>query len=350
MRSRTCCGNTTPDGRPMLVCKISRIRTSKRSCRGSPPALRRRSAKHTLRENKPSNCPCGCQTGEGKMKLLRYGPAGREKPGLLDADGKIRDLSGQIAYVDGQALTSETLGRLAKLDPATLPIVDGSPRLGCPVGSVSKFVAVGLNYADHAAEANMPLPSEPIIFFKATSCIVGPNDDVILPPGSTKGDWEIELGIVIGRTARYVEEREALDYIAGYCLVNDVSEREYQLERGGTWDKGKGFDTFGPVGPVLVTADELGSPQSLGMWLDVNDQRMQTGSTKTMIFGVATLVSYISRIMSLFPGDIITTGTPPGVGMGKKPAPIYLKPGDVMTLGIEGLGTQRQHVRAWSRE
>jgi len=284
------------------------------------------------------------------MKLLRYGPAGREKPGLLDVDGKIRDLSGQIADVDGQALTSETLGRLAKLDPATLPIVDGSPRLGCPVGSVSKFVAVGLNYADHAAEANMPLPSEPIIFFKATSCIVGPNDDVILPPGSTKGDWEIELGIVIGRTARYVEEREALDYIAGYCLVNDVSEREYQLERGGTWDKGKGFDTFGPVGPVLVTADELGSPQSLEMWLDVNDQRMQTGNTKTMIFGVATLVSYISRIMTLFPGDIITTGTPPGVGMGKKPAPIYLKPGDVMTLGIEGLGTQRQHVRAWSRE
>ena len=283
------------------------------------------------------------------MKLLRYGPAGREKPGLLDADGKIRDLSGQIADVDGQALTSETLGRLAKLDPATLPIVDGSPRLGCPVGSVSKFVAVGLNYADHAAEANMPLPTEPIIFFKATSCIVGPNDDVILPPGSTKGDWEIELGIVIGRTARYVEEREALDYIAGYCLVNDVSEREYQLERGGTWDKGKGFDTFGPVGPVLVTADELGSPQSLEMWLDVNDQRMQTGSTKTMIFGVATLVSYISRIMTLFPGDIITTGTPPGVGMGKKPAPIYLKPGDVMTLGIERLGTQRQHVRAWSR-
>jgi 2-keto-4-pentenoate hydratase/2-oxohepta-3-ene-1,7-dioic acid hydratase in catechol pathway len=283
------------------------------------------------------------------MKLLRYGPAGREKPGLLDADGKIRDLSGQIADVDGQALSSETLGRLAKLDPATLPIVDGSPRLGCPVGSVSKFVAVGLNYADHAAEANMPLPSEPIIFFKATSCIVGPNDDVILPPGSTKGDWEIELGIVIGCTARYVEEREALDYIAGYCLVNDVSEREYQLERGGTWDKGKGFDTFGPVGPVLVTADELRSPQSLEMWLDVNDQRMQTGSTKTMIFGVATLVSYISRIMTLFPGDIITTGTPPGVGMGKKPAPIYLKPGDVMTLGIEGLGTQRQHVRAWSR-
>ena len=283
------------------------------------------------------------------MKLLRYGAAGREKPGLLDADGKIRDLSGQIADVDGQALAPETLRRLAKLDPATLPIVDGSPRLGCPVGSVSKFVAVGLNYADHAAEANMPLPSEPIIFFKATSCIVGPNDDVILPPGSTKGDWEIELGIVIGRTARYVEEREALDYIAGYCLVNDVSEREYQLERGGTWDKGKGFDTFGPVGPVLVTADELGSPQSLEMWLDVNDQRMQTGSTKTMIFGVATLVSYISRIMTLFPGDIITTGTPPGVGMGKKPAPIYLKPGDVMTLGIEGLGTQRQHVRAWTR-
>ena len=195
----------------------------------------------------------------------------------------------------------------------------------------------------------MALPSEPIIFFKATTCIVGPNDDVILPPGSTKGDWEVELGVVIGRTARYVEEDEALDYVAGYCLVNDVSEREYQLERGGTWDKGKGFDTFGPVGPFLVTADELGDPQSLDMWLDVNGERMQTGNTKTMIFGVAALVSYISRIMTLLPGDIITTGTPPGVGMGKKPAPIYLKPGDVMTLGIEKLGTQRQSVRAWSR-
>ena len=283
------------------------------------------------------------------MKLLRYGPLGQEKPGLLDANNQIRDLSDHLADVDGRALAPEQLARLSALDPATLPVVNGSPRLGCPVRSVSKFIAVGLNYADHAAESNMALPKEPIIFFKATTCIVGPNDDVILPPSSTKSDWEVELGIVMGQTARYVEEHEALDYVAGYCLVNDVSEREYQLERGGTWDKGKGFDTFGPVGPYLVTADEVGDPQSLDMWLDVNGERMQTGNTKTMIFGAAALVSYISRIMTLLPGDIITTGTPPGVGMGKKPAPIYLKSGDVMTLGIEKLGTQRQSVRAWSR-
>jgi len=283
------------------------------------------------------------------MQLLRYGPAGQEKPGQLDTDGRIRDLSGEITDVDGQALLPETLARLSKLDPAVLPVVDGTPRLGCPVGKVGKFVAVGLNYADHAAESNMALPKEPIIFLKATSCIIGPNDDVMLPRGSAKSDWEVELGVVIGRTARSVEETEALDYVAGYCLVNDVSEREYQLERGGTWDKGKCFDTFGPVGPVVVTKDEVGDPQALGMWLDVNGVRMQNGNTRTMIFGIAKLVSYISGLMTLFPGDIITTGTPPGVGMGKKPAPIYLKPGDVMTLGIEKLGQQRQLVREWSR-
>jgi 2-keto-4-pentenoate hydratase/2-oxohepta-3-ene-1,7-dioic acid hydratase in catechol pathway len=283
------------------------------------------------------------------MKLLRYGPVGQERPGLLDADNQIRDLSGHIADVDGRTLAPEQLARLSKLDPATLPIVDGSPRLGCPVGSVSKFVAVGLNYADHAAETNAPIPKEPIVFLKSLSAYCGPNDDVRLPRGSKKLDWEVELGIVIGKLARYVPEHEAMDYVAGYCVCNDVSEREYQLERGGTWDKGKGFDTFGPVGPTLVTADELGDPQSLDMWLDVNGERMQTGNTRTMIFGVAALVSYISRIMTLLPGDIITTGTPPGVGMGKRPAPIYLKPGDVMTLGIEKLGTQRQTVRAWSR-
>jgi 2,4-diketo-3-deoxy-L-fuconate hydrolase len=251
--------------------------------------------------------------------------------------------------VNGEALSPDTLVRLSKLDPALLAIVNGTPRLGCPVANVGKFVAVGLNYADHAAESNMALPKEPIIFLKATSCIVGPNDDVMLPRGSTKSDWEVELGIVIGRTARSVEEAEASDYVAGHCLVNDVSEREYQLERGGSWDKGKGFDTFGPVGPVVVTKDEVGDPHALDMWLDVNGTRMQTGNTRTMIFGVPKLVSYISSIITLFPGDIITTGTPPGVGMGKKPAQIYLKPGDVMTLGIEKLGRQRQLVREWSR-
>ncbi|MFE1597856.1 fumarylacetoacetate hydrolase family protein [Methylobacterium sp. ID0610] len=283
------------------------------------------------------------------MQLLRYGSPGQEKPGLLDADGRIRDLSGEIRDIDGEVLAPSTLARLSGLDPATLPVVDGTPRLGCPVGKVGKFVAVGLNYADHAAEANMALPQEPIVFFKATTCIVGPNDDVMLPRGSTKSDWEVELGIVIGQTARSVDEAEALDHVAGYCLVNDVSEREYQLERGGTWDKGKCFDTFGPIGPVLVTKDEVGDPQQLDMWLDVNGVRMQTGNTRTMVFSVAKLVSYISSIMTLLPGDIITTGTPPGVGMGKKPAPIYLKPGDVMSLGIERLGQQRQMVREWSR-
>ncbi|ABS66191.1 5-carboxymethyl-2-hydroxymuconate Delta-isomerase [Xanthobacter versatilis] len=282
------------------------------------------------------------------MKLLRFGPAGTEKPGALDDAGRIRDLSGVIADLSGDVLSPGSIARLSALDLSTLPVVEGEPRLGCPVGNVGKFIAVGLNYADHAAEANMALPSEPVIFSKATSCIVGPNDDVVLPPASAKGDWEVELGIVIGQTTRYVTPDAALGHVAGYCLVNDVSEREYQLERGGTWDKGKGFDTFGPIGPYVVTADEVQDPQALDLWLDVNGRRMQSGNTRTMIFDVATLVSYISRIMTLFPGDVITTGTPPGVGMGQKPGPIYLKAGDVMELGIEKLGTQRQRVRAWA--
>ena len=268
---------------------------------------------------------------------------------MLDAEGRIRDLSGHISDVDGEVLAPDSLARLIALDLETLPLAVDASRLGCPIARVGKFIAVGLNYADHAAESNMALPKEPIIFTKATSCIVGPNDDVVLPRDSRKSDWEVELGIVVGRTARYVDEGDALDHVAGYCLVNDVSEREYQLERGGSWDKGKSFDTFGPIGPYLVTAEEVGDPQALDMWLDVNDVRMQAGSTKTMIFGPATLVSYISRVMTLFPGDVIATGTPPGVGMGKKPAPIFLKEGDVMTLGIEKLGQQRQNVRKWSR-
>lgn len=282
------------------------------------------------------------------MKLLRFGPAGTERPGVLDGAGRIRDLSGVIADLSGEALSPGGIARLSALDLSTLPVVEGEPRLGCPLGHVGKFIAVGLNYTDHAAEANMAIPSEPVIFSKATSCIVGPNDDVVLPPASTKGDWEVELGIVIGQTARHVTPDAALGHVAGYCLVNDVSEREYQLERGGTWDKGKGFDTFGPIGPYLVTTDEIPDPQALDLWLDVNGRRMQSGNTRTMIFDVATLVSYISRIMTLFPGDVITTGTPPGVGMGQKPEPIYLKAGDVMELGIEMLGTQRQRVRAWA--
>lgn len=280
------------------------------------------------------------------MKLLRYGPAGREKPGLLDADGRVRDLSGHVEDMGGEALSPAGLAALAAIDPATLPPVEGVPRLGCPVARVGKFIAVGLNYADHAAEAGMAIPPEPVIFSKATSCIVGPHDDVVLPPGAAKGDWEVELGIVIGRTARRVTKAAALSHVAGYCVVNDVSEREYQLERGGTWDKGKGFDTFGPVGPWLVTTDEVPDPQALDLWLDLNGRRMQAGTTRTMIFDVATLVSYVSTLMTLFPGDIITTGTPPGVGMGQKPAPVYLKAGDVMELGISGLGAQRQAVKA----
>ncbi len=283
------------------------------------------------------------------MKLLRYGPAGREQPGMLDSEGRIRALSGRCADLGPEELHPKNLAALAGIDPATLPLVPGAPRLGVPFSGTRKFIAVGLNYADHAAESNLPIPSEPVIFTKAVSCLQGPNDPVMIPRDSKKTDWEVELGVVMGRTARYVEESEALGYVAGYAVVNDVSEREFQMERGGTWDKGKGCDTFGPVGPWLVTRDEVGDVQNLGMWLDVNGQRMQTGSTRTMIFGVATLVSYISRFLTLEPGDIITTGTPPGVGAGKKPQPVFLKAGDTVRLGIDKLGEQQQEVIAWRR-
>jgi 2-keto-4-pentenoate hydratase/2-oxohepta-3-ene-1,7-dioic acid hydratase in catechol pathway len=283
------------------------------------------------------------------MKLLRYGPAGREQPGLLDAQGRIRALSGRCSDIGPEQLDAATLKILAGIDPGGLPLVPGQPRLGLPFTGTRKFIAIGLNYADHAAEANMAVPGEPVLFTKAISCLQGPNDPVMLPRESKKTDWEVELGVVIGRTARYVEESAALDYVAGYVLINDVSEREYQLERGGTWDKGKGCDTFGPVGPWLVTRDEVGDVQDLNMWLDVNGQRMQTGNTRTMIFGVARLVSYTSCFMTLDPGDIITTGTPPGVGSGKKPHPIYLQAGDTVRLGIDKLGEQQQQVIAWQR-
>ena len=281
------------------------------------------------------------------MKLLRYGPSGSERPGLLDAQGRIRDLSAHVARLDADALSPDSLARLREVDPQSLAIVDGHPRLGIPFVGVSKFIGVGLNYSDHAAESNMPVPKEPILFTKATSCLCGPNDDIIEPQESTKLDWEVELGIVIGTKAQYVSENHALDYVAGYCVVNDVSERDFQLERGSQWDRGKGCDTFGPVGPWLVTTDEVADPQSLALWLAVNGESRQRGSTRTMIFGCAHLVSYISRFMTLLPGDIITTGTPPGVGMAMKP-PRFLKPGDIVTLGIDGLGEQRQRVVAWS--
>ena len=283
------------------------------------------------------------------MKLLRYGPAGREQPGILDGEGKIRALSGRYADIGVEQLAPAALQTLAGLDPTSLPVVSGNPRLGLPFSGTRKFIAIGLNYADHAAESNLPVPSEPVVFTKAISCLQGPNDPVMIPKDSKKTDWEVELGVVIGTTARYVEESAALEYVAGYVLVNDVSEREYQIERGGTWDKGKGCDTFGPVGPWFVTRDEVGDVQNLDMWLDVNGERQQTGNTKTMIFGVATLVSYISRFLTLEPGDIITTGTPPGVGMGKKPQSVYLKAGDSIRLGIEKLGEQQQQVIAWRR-
>lgn len=279
------------------------------------------------------------------MKLLRYGPAGQEKPGLLDSDCNIRDLSGLIDDVDGVALSPENLKKLAALDVQALPVVTGKPRLGVPVTAVGKFIAIGLNFTDHAREANMAIPTEPIVFMKATSCLSGPNDDVIQPKYSTKMDWEVELGIVIGSKAQYVSVEQALDCVAGYCLINDVSERNYQLERGGQWDKGKGFDTFGPVGPYVVTKDEVGNVHELDMWLDVNGERMQTGNTRTMIFDCAKIVSYLSECMTLLPGDIICTGTPPGVGMGMKP-PRFLKVGDVMTLGIDKLGEQHQRIVA----
>jgi len=283
------------------------------------------------------------------MKLVRYGKPGKEKPGLVDAAGKLRDLSEIIDDIRGETLSPRVLGRLAKIKPEGLPAVRGNPRLGPCVGDVRNFIAVGLNYADHAAESGMPIPKEPIVFNKAPSCIVGPNDDIVIPKGSEKTDWEVELAIVIGSRASYVSEHDAMAHVAGYCICNDVSERAYQLERGGgQWTKGKGCPTFGPLGPWLVTADEIADPQKLSLWLDVNGERMQSGTTATMIFDVKTLVSYISHFMILEPGDVITTGTPPGVGSGKKP-PRFLKPGDTVSLGIEGLGQQAQRVVAWSR-
>jgi 2,4-didehydro-3-deoxy-L-rhamnonate hydrolase len=282
------------------------------------------------------------------MKLVRFGNPGAEKPGLVDERGGLRDLSGVVADITPDNLSRSMLEKLSAISPSKLPPVDGAPRLGAPIAAVGKFVAIGLNYADHAEEANLPLPSEPIVFQKAITSLSGPDDRVVLPKDSKKSDWEVELGIVIGTRASYVERADALAHVAGYCVVNDVSEREYQMERGGTWDKGKGCDSFGPVGPWLVTTDEISDPQALDLWLDVNGQRMQQGNTRTMIFDCAEIVSYVSRFMTLMPGDIIATGTPPGVGVGKKPDPIYLKPGDVMTLGIEGLGTQRQEVCEWS--
>jgi len=282
------------------------------------------------------------------MKLLRYGPAGLEKPGILDDQGRIRTLSSVVPDIGADSLGVAQLEKIRQVAIDSLPIEPSGSRLGTPYRGVGKFIAVGLNYSDHAAEAGLAAPTEPVLFMKATSCITGPNDSIMLPKGSLKTDWEVELGVVIGRTARYVSEANALDCVAGYCVVNDVSERAYQIERGGTWDKGKGCDTFGPFGPYLVTADEVGDPQGLDMWLDVNGARMQTGNTRRMIFSVRTLVSYISQFMTLNAGDLITTGTPPGVGMGRKPAPVYLKAGDVVELGISKLGKQRQAVVAYS--
>ncbi|HYC36391.1 MAG TPA: fumarylacetoacetate hydrolase family protein [Usitatibacter sp.] len=279
------------------------------------------------------------------MKLLRYGPPGREKPGLADADGNIRDLSKIVQQIDDAMLSPRNLARLARVKPETLPIVRGSPRLGVPYAGISKFVAIGLNYRDHAEEAGLPIPAEPIVFMKATTCLCGPNDDTIVPRNSQKLDYEVELGIVIGTKAQYVTESRALDHVAGYCVVNDVSERHFQMGPGGQWDRGKGCDTFGPVGPWLVTTDEVADPQALDLWLDVNGEKRQRGNTRTMIFGCAFLVSYVSQFMTLLPGDIITTGTPPGVVLGMKP-PVWLKPGDVVSLGIQGLGEQRQRIVA----
>jgi 2,4-diketo-3-deoxy-L-fuconate hydrolase len=281
------------------------------------------------------------------MKLLRYGPLGAEKPGLLDQNGQVRDLSAHVPDIGGTALSPEALQRLAALDPASLPLVLGTPqkdlRLGACVGGTRKFICIGLNYADHAAETGAAIPKEPVIFNKWITAMCGPDDDVEIPRGATKTDWEVELGVVIGTGGKYIEEAKALDHVAGYCVINDVSEREYQMDRGGTWDKGKGCDTFGPTGPWLVTKDEAGDIGNLKMWLDVDGHRYQNGSTATMIFGVAHIVSYCSRFMSLEPGDVISTGTPPGVGLGQKP-PVYLKGGEVMRLGIEGLGEQTQRV------
>ena len=283
------------------------------------------------------------------MKLCRYGKPGFEKPGVIDSEGRLRDLSKVVQNIGPNELSPRGLKMLAKVKPESLPVVANHPRMGVPFVGIGKFVAIGLNYSDHAKEAGQQIPSEPIVFMKATTCISGPNDDVIQPRNSTKLDWECELGLVIGSKAQYVSEAEALGRVAGYCIVNDVSERAFQLGRpGGQWDKGKGFDTAGPIGPWLVTTDEIKDPQSLDMWLDVNGKRMQTGNTRTMIFTCAQIVSHVSQYMTLLPGDVICTGTPPGVGLGMKPEPVYLKPGDVMTLGIRGLGEQKQRIVAWT--
>jgi ureidoglycolate lyase len=282
------------------------------------------------------------------MKLLRVGAKGAEKPAILAADGSIRDLSSVVPDIGGATLLPEGLAKIAAADIGALPQLPASERIGPCVANVGKFICIGLNYADHAAETGAKIPEEPIIFMKATSAIIGPNDDVIIPKNAIKPDWEVELAVVIGKEARYVEEADAMDHVAGYCVCNDVSERHFQTERGGTWDKGKGADTFGPIGPWLVTKDEVADPQNLKMWLEVDGHRYQNGSTRTMIFGVAKIVSYVSQFMSLQPGDVITTGTPPGVGMGIKPEPVWLKPGNVMHLGIEGLGEQTQNVKAYS--
>ncbi|GFM84327.1 ureidoglycolate lyase [Pseudomonas cichorii] len=276
------------------------------------------------------------------MKLLRYGEKGSERPGLLDADNQIRDLGAHVADIAGDALSPAGLAALAAIDPASLPLVPGKPRIGACVGQVGKFICIGLNYADHAAESNMEVPKEPIIFNKWTSAICGPNDAVEIPRGSVKTDWEVELGVVIGKGGRYIDEANAMEHVAGYCVINDVSEREWQLERGGTWDKGKGFDTFGPIGPWLVTRDEIADPHSLDLWLEVDGHRYQQGNTRTLIFNIPQLIAYLSRCMSLQPGDVISTGTPPGVGLGVKPAPVFLRPGQTMRLGIAGLGEQQQ--------
>lgn len=281
------------------------------------------------------------------MKLLRYGDPGAERPGLVDSAGQIRDLSATISDLWGGSLSPQRLDVIRQLDHATLPIVPGNPRIGPCVSGVGKFICIGLNYSDHAAESGMAVPAEPVVFMKATSCIIGPDDDVVIPRGSIKSDWEVELGVVIGTAAKYVAEEDALSHVAGYCVVNDLSERAFQLEGTGQWVKGKSADTFGPIGPWLVTTDEIPDPQSLDMWLEVDGHRYQNGTTRTMVFGVAHLVSYLSRFMSLQPGDIVSTGTPPGVGLGQKP-PIYLRPGNIMTLGIDGLGQQRQQVVAWN--
>jgi 2-keto-4-pentenoate hydratase/2-oxohepta-3-ene-1,7-dioic acid hydratase in catechol pathway len=279
------------------------------------------------------------------MKLLRYGPPGEERPGLLDASGSIRDLHGIVPDIAGKTLLPESLDRLRQLDPQSLPRVAGTPRIGPCVGQVGKFICIGLNYSDHAAESGMAVPKEPVVFMKATSCISGPNDDIVLPRGSQKTDWEVELGVVIGRPAKYVAEEDALDHVAGYCVVNDLSERAYQLEGTGQWVKGKSADTFGPIGPWLVTSDEVPNPGALNLWLEVDGHRYQDGSTETLVFGVAHIISYLSRFMSLQPGDVISTGTPPGVGHGRKP-PVYLRAGNEVRLGVEGLGEQRQKVKS----